>query len=123
MATLIKTETTQMDKTIVETKMINLIIVWLGIMFASYHFIAYPFYSITTRILQLKSIWDNVIYNENNACHCNFEIKNFYIIQYHSLELIKKLRCIVYDRIKNHFIVLESSIKSNEYLISFSMHP
>ena len=89
MATLIKTETTQMDKTILETKMINLIIVWLGIMFASYHFIAYPFYSITTRILQLKSIWDNVIYNENNACHCNFEIKNFYIIQYHSLALMK----------------------------------
>ena len=89
MATLIKTETTQMDKTIVETKMINLIIVWLGIMFASYHFIAYPFYSITTRIQQLKSIWDNVIYYENTACHCNFEIKNFYIIQYHSLALMK----------------------------------
>ena len=77
MVTLIKTETTQMDKTIVETKMINLIIVWLGIMFASYHFIAYPFYSITTRILQLKSIWDNVIYNENKTWHCNFEIKNY----------------------------------------------
>ena len=86
MATLIKTETTQMDKTIVETKMINLIIVWLGIMFASYHFIAYPFYSITTRILQLKSIWDNVIYNENKIMDCNFEIKHYLHFYLHWLQ-------------------------------------
>ena len=85
MATLIKTETTQMDKTIVETKMINLIIVWLGIMFASYHFIAYPFYSITTRILQLKSIWDNVIYNENKMLDCNFEINHYLHFYFHLL--------------------------------------
>ena len=73
-----------MDKTILETKMINLIIVWLGIMFASYHFIAYPFYSITTRILQLKSIWDNVIYNENKMLNRNFEIKHYllFYLQY-----------------------------------------